>query len=44
MKERRRKKEEERKQDGTYNLVGGELKEKRGFHIWGSPLNDGEIN
>ena len=43
MKERR-KKEEERKQDVTYNLVGVELKEKRGFHIWGSPLNDGETN
>ena len=41
MKERRREKKEERKQDGTC-APGRELKVRRGSHIWGSPLTNGE--
>ena len=43
MKERRREKEEERKRDRTCT-PGGELKERRGSHLGGSPLTGREIS
>ena len=42
MKERR-KKEEERKQNGNCT-PGVELKVRKGSHIWGGPLTGGEIS
>ena len=44
MKERRRDKEEEKKQDRTSALGREKLKERRGSHTRGSPLTDGEIS
>ena len=43
MKERRREKEEERKQDGTCT-PGREVKVRQCSRIWGTPLTSGEIS
>ena len=43
MKEIRREKEEEKKRDRN-NTPVGDLKERRGSHIWESPLPSREIS